>query len=164
MAITPPNGIAPSPTPLPVRGDRTTFSARVDAFMPWFTGAGLQQIYDWALNVYNNASYIYSQMWVVSSLVDSAMGAGLQNASNNAILATTAKTAAETARDEAVSAWTAAVATNPNLDAAVRLNPSTISADFVVPSFYNAVSTGPLLTIGRGVHVTVNKNGSWTII
>lgn len=51
---TPPPPITPVPTPAPQRGDRTTFSGRVDAFVTWLTNATaeFQAVAD---NVYNNA-------------------------------------------------------------------------------------------------------------
>lgn len=70
---------------------------------------------------------------------------------------------AEAARDAANAAWTAALAANPALDPVVRMNPSTITADLTIPSFYNAASTGPL-TIGEGVNVTINDNANWSIL
>jgi hypothetical protein len=52
---------------------------------------------------------------------------------------------------------------NLNLNSAVHMNPSTITTDTVIPSFYNAYSAGPL-TIGEGVSVTVNDDANWTIV
>src|SRR5690606_5772102 len=46
--------ITPVPTPAPQRGDRTTFSNRVDAFILWLTTA-VGQFAAIATNVYNNA-------------------------------------------------------------------------------------------------------------
>jgi hypothetical protein len=86
------------------------------------------------------------------------------DAASNAATATAAKTASETARDESVAAWTAALAANPDLDPAVRMNPSTIQTDTTIPSGYNAYSAGPFLTIGEGVTVTINDNANWSII
>lgn len=53
MATTPPS-ITPTPTPPPQRGDRATFSGRVDAFIMWLTTA-VAQFAAVATNVYNNA-------------------------------------------------------------------------------------------------------------
>jgi hypothetical protein len=83
--------------------------------------------------------------------------------------ATAAKIAAQTAQAEAQvagasaeAAWTAALAANPDLNPVVRMNPSTITVDTTIPSFYNAYSAGPL-TVGEGVEVTVNDDANWTI-
>ena len=54
MAITVPPAITPAPSPPPQRGDRTTFSTRVDALMLWLTTAGAQ-FSALATNVYDNA-------------------------------------------------------------------------------------------------------------
>lgn len=53
MPTTPPP-ITPVPTPVPQRGDRTTFSSRVDAFIVWLINA-VTQFGAVATNVYNNA-------------------------------------------------------------------------------------------------------------
>lgn len=52
---TPPPVITPVPTPAPQRGDRATFSDRVDAFVSWLeiAGAEFQAVAD---NVYSNAT------------------------------------------------------------------------------------------------------------
>lgn len=73
------------------------------------------------------------------------------------------KIAAQAAAVSAQAAWTAALAANPDLDPAVRMNPSTLSADLTIPSFYNAYSAGPL-TIGESVSVTLNDNSNWSIL
>lgn len=59
MAITPPPGYTPAPTPHPVRNDRTTFSDRVDAFNTWFISA-IGQVAAMVANAYNNALEAYS--------------------------------------------------------------------------------------------------------
>lgn len=54
MPTTPPP-IDPVPTPVPQRGDRTTFSSRVDAFIVWLINA-VTQFGAVATNVFNNAA------------------------------------------------------------------------------------------------------------
>lgn len=58
MAQTSPPAITGSPT-APQRGDRTTFSARVDAFVTWLA-ASVAQFGALATNVYNNAVDAYA--------------------------------------------------------------------------------------------------------
>ncbi len=65
--------------------------------------------------------------------------------------------------NSAQAAWSAALAANPDLNPAFRMNPSTILTDVAVASGYNAVSAGPL-TIGEGVTVTLNDNSNWSIV
>ena len=55
MTITTPPTIDPVPSPAPQRGDRTTFSSRVDAFVTWLSAA-VAQFGALATNVYNNAT------------------------------------------------------------------------------------------------------------
>ena len=59
MAATAPPGVTAAPTPYPVRSDRTTFSARVDAFVTWLVAA-IAQLVALASNVYNNALDAYA--------------------------------------------------------------------------------------------------------
>jgi hypothetical protein len=69
---------------------------------------------------------------------------------------------ADTAKLDVAQAWTASqdfVSTN----ALIRMNPSTLTEDVTIPSYYNAFSAGPL-TIGLGSTVTVNDNANWSII
>lgn len=85
------------------------------------------------------------------------------SAAASAAAAQTAKTGAEAAQAGAEAAWTAALAANPDLNPAVRMNPSTIATDTTIPSGYNAYSAGPL-TVGEGAVVTVNDNATWSIL
>lgn len=59
MAQTAPPAITAAPTPAPQRNDRTTFSARVDAFVTWLIAA-VAQFAAVATNVYNNAVDAYN--------------------------------------------------------------------------------------------------------
>lgn len=54
MAATPPPSVTPVPTPVPVRGDRSTFSARLDAFITWLA-TGVTQLAALVANCYANA-------------------------------------------------------------------------------------------------------------
>jgi hypothetical protein len=57
----------------------------------------------------------------------------------------------------------AALAANPDLNPAVRQNPSTITTDITIATGYNAYSAGPL-TIGENVTVTLNETSNWSIL
>ena len=59
MATTAPPTITAAPTPAPQRNDRTTFSARVDAFVTWLIAA-VAEFSALATNVYDNAVDAYS--------------------------------------------------------------------------------------------------------
>lgn len=70
---------------------------------------------------------------------------------------------ADAAAASAAAAWTAALAANPDLNPAVRQNPSTLTAALTIATGYNAYSAGPL-TIGEGVSVTLNETSNWSIL
>jgi hypothetical protein len=71
--------------------------------------------------------------------------------------------AAQAAATEAAAAWAAALAANPDLNPAVRMNPSTITEDLTIPTGYNAYSAGPL-TVGDGVEVTLEDHSNWSVL
>jgi hypothetical protein len=86
MAATPPPGYTPPPADLPQRGDRATFSNRVDAWVTWFSTVILTQLAAMIANAYANALDAYAS---------AADALGHKNA------AQAAQTAAENARDAA---------------------------------------------------------------
>lgn len=55
MSATPPPGYTPPPADLPQRGDRATFSNRVDAWVTWFSTVILTQLAAMIANAYTNA-------------------------------------------------------------------------------------------------------------
>ncbi len=59
MSQTTPPSITPAPTPAPSRGDKSTFSNRVDAFVTWLITA-VTEFGNVATNVYNNAVDAYN--------------------------------------------------------------------------------------------------------
>lgn len=73
MATQPP-GITPTPTPAPQRGDRATFSSRVDAFIMWLTTA-VGQFSAVATNVYNNAVEAFQSATSANASAQTAMSA-----------------------------------------------------------------------------------------
>lgn len=105
------------------------------------------------------------------SAASAAAASGSQsNATAQAVIATAQaaladadRVAAEAAKVAAEAAWTAALAANPDLNPAIRMNPSTLHADLTIPAGYSAYSAAPL-TIGEGVNVTIEDFAEWTII
>lgn len=77
MAQTPPPVITPTPTPAPQRGDRATFSGRVDAFIMWLTTA-VGQFAALSTNVYNNAVDAFNS--AVNAATSAANAASQANA------------------------------------------------------------------------------------
>lgn len=84
MAATPPPGYTPPPADLPQRGDRATFSNRVDAWVTWFSTVILTQLAAIVANAYANA---------LDAAASSTAALGYRDTAN------TAATAAQTARD-----------------------------------------------------------------
>lgn len=48
-------------------------------------------------------------------------------------------------------------------NAAIRINPTVIRSDVIIPSGFNGVSAGPI-TIDNGCTVTVPDGSTWTIV
>lgn len=92
--VTPPT-ITPAPTPAPQRGDRATFSSRVDAFVLWLTSA-VAEFSAVATNVYNNALEAYNSATSAAANAGSALAskdsaaASAASATNSALVATNA--------------------------------------------------------------------------
>lgn len=84
-------------------------------------------------------------------------------ASNSAAEATTKALEAAINKELAAAAWTAALAANPDLNPAIRMNPSAIHTDTTIPAGYNAVSVGPI-EIATSTHFTVSQGAHWTVI
>jgi hypothetical protein len=78
-------------------------------------------------------------------------------------VALSASSAANISAGTAQAAWAAALAANPDLNPAFRMNPSTLTADLTIASGYNALSAGPL-TIAEGTTITVLPNARWNIV
>lgn len=81
-----------------------------------------------------------------------------------AVQVTAATTQAVRAEDAAVNAeeWAGlAASTTPN--AAIRINPRTITESVAVASGYNGLSAGPI-AIGDGVTITIGDNATWSIV
>ena len=121
MARTTPPGIDPVPTPPIQRGDRATFSSRVDAFILWLVNA-VTQFQATATNVYNNA-------------VDA-----FQSATGAATSATNASTSATNAGNSATAAGNSATAAAGSATAAGN------SATAAATSASNAASSATGLT------------------
>jgi hypothetical protein len=71
MSQTSPTPITAAPTPAPQRNDRTTFSARVDAFVTWLIAA-VTEFNSIATNVYNNAVDAYNNAVAASASATAA--------------------------------------------------------------------------------------------
>ncbi len=93
----------------------------------------------------------------------SAAAASATAASGSATSASNSASAASVSASDAAAAWTAAIASTPDLNPAIRMNPKTVTANLTIPTGYNAYSAGPL-EIADGVTVTLNDNSTWSIL
>lgn len=88
MAAQTPPPITPVPTPVPQRGDRATFSSRVDAFVTWLINA-VTQFSAVATNVYNNAVDAFNSATSATSAASAAQAAAQSAAATPSTAATT---------------------------------------------------------------------------
>lgn len=104
MAQTAPPSISASPT-APQRGDRTTFSARVDAFVTWLAAA-VTQFAAVATNVYNNAVDAYNSAVAGAASAVAALGsANAASATSAALVISGAAAVAAAAAIAGAAAW-----------------------------------------------------------
>ena len=147
MAQTPPPSIDPVPTPAIQRGDRATFSSRVDAFIMWLVNA-VTQFRAVATNVYNNAVDAFQ----------SAAGAATSatNAGNSATAAnTSANNAASSANSASTSATNAANSASDSANSALALTATSTTSNtlntgnktFTVQSGKQFVVNGPITAV-----------------
>lgn len=73
MAIEPPPSYTAPPADLPIRGDRATFSNRVDAWVTWFSTVILVQLAAMIANAYNNALEAFN--WATQAIAAAAAAA-----------------------------------------------------------------------------------------
>lgn len=147
--------ISALPTP-PTRSDPATFAARGDAFLSALPAFGTEAN---ALQADVNAKQLAAAASATAAQADRVLAQAAQAAVAAQSPAANAAAAAASAAAAAVYA-SQAQATNP--DSPIRLNPRKITADFTVPSAYNASSAGPL-AIADGITVTVQDNATWSI-
>lgn len=103
MPITTPPTIDPTPSPAPVRSERSTFSGRVDAFVTWL-GTGVTQIYNVAVNCYNNATEAYSNAVSAAAQAATATAQAIISTAKAAEAAASALTALNAPGTNATSA------------------------------------------------------------
>jgi hypothetical protein len=153
--------MTPLATP-PSRSDPANFAARADTLfgaLPNFvTEANALQD-----DIEARQADVTAKQDSVLTATTAAFAAGLANAATNAATANTKAIEAAASASDAQAAWTAALAANPDLNPAIRMNPSTIATDTTVPSGYNAYSAGPL-TIAESTTVTIQDHAQWSII
>jgi len=140
MPITTPPTIDPTPSPAPVRSERSTFSGRVDAFVTWL-GTGVMQFNNVASNCYNNAIEAYNN--AVSAATQAATAAAQAGIST-----TQAGISAAKAAEAAASAQTA-------LNAPGTSATSATTETFGAGSKTLTIQTGKLFV--PGMHVIAAK-------
>lgn len=101
MARTPPPPLDPFNEPAPQRGDRATFSERVDAFVMWLV-TGVTQFAAVATNVFNNAVDAFTSATSAAQDASNASGSAVAaaNSATNAANAATGLTASSTSSND----------------------------------------------------------------
>lgn len=150
MARTTPPGIDPVPTPPIQRGDRATFSSRVDAFILWLVNA-VTQFGSLATNVYNNAVDAFQS---ATSAGTSATNAST-SAANSAGSATAASNSATAAAGSATAAATSATASAASAVALTSTSTTANTLDtgnktFVTQAGKQFVVNGPITAVDAG--------------
>ena len=118
MSATPPPGYTPPPADLPQRGDRATFSNRVDAWVTWFSTVILTQLAAMVANAYANAldAFASATSAIGAKTASEAARDAAQGYRDTALTyrdaAQAAQVAAETARDAAQNYAAALTATS----------------------------------------------------
>lgn len=143
------------PTP-PSRQDPANFAARGDAFLSALPAFATEAN---ALQADVNAKQSAAATSASAAQADRLLCQAAATAVAAANPVTNAAAAAASAAQAAIYA-SQAQATNP--DSPIRLNPRSVTANFTVPSGYNAASAGPM-AIAEGVTVTVQDNATWSI-
>ncbi len=157
MSVPNPPSMTDAPSPAPTRADPSSFRSRGDAYHSWlvtWVNTQLPALIEW---VRLRANEVLG--WANAAQADRLLCQAAATAVAAESPVTNAAAAAASAAAAAVYA-SQAQATNP--DSPIRLNPNRITADFTVPSNYNAASVGPI-TVSEGVTVTVQDNAAWSI-
>ncbi|MFZ2998726.1 MAG: hypothetical protein WA071_00110 [Undibacterium umbellatum] len=102
MAATPPPVSVPPPVDVPKRGDRTTFSDRLDAFISWF-GPGFTNLAAMVANAYANAQTAFNSAGAASGFADNAQSSA-SLANDHKIAAGNSATAAAASAASAINA------------------------------------------------------------
>ncbi|MBC3920358.1 hypothetical protein H8L32_23040 [Undibacterium sp. CY18W] len=129
MPTTPPS-YTPPPANLPQRGDRTTFSNRVDAFISWL-GTGMTDMGALTANAYANALAAFNSATAASTSEG--------NAANSATTANTFKTAAA---DSATAAAASAAMANSAVNSPTYTDLSTSNLTIAVGTQTLTVASG----------------------
>lgn len=149
MAIEPVPPVAPVPTPLIQRGDRATFSDRVDIFVTWLEGAPVdfKALGD---NVLNNANEAFALAAAASGSASAAAGSATAASGSATAAAASAVTAGGYATAAATSATNAATSeTNAAASAAAA---AAMAAAFTGTSASS-------VTIGTGAKTFMTQTG-----
>ena len=154
MPTTPPT-IAALPTP-PSRSDSANFAARGDALMAALPGLVTQTNAATAATYQNATEALASANAAQADRITAAAAAAAVAAQSPAA------NAAAAAASAAAAAASAAQAQAVSPDSPVRLITRRIESNLVIPSAYNAGSTGPIAIVD-GITVTVQDFATWSI-
>lgn len=161
--------LTPAPTETPNRygGDPAAFDPAMQAWLIWEATRAAEDPAFLAWIDATSNTIVSNAASTAAAIASSAANVQSDRVLCEAARVTvTAQSPVTNAASAAASALAAAAyastaqATNP--DSPIRLNPRNITADFTVPSNYNASTAGPI-TVSPGVGVTVQDGATWSI-
>lgn len=156
MSQTVPPTITAPPSPAPQRGDRATFSARVDAFITWLIAA-VTQFAALASNVYSNAVDVYNNALAAQASANAAANSAASATTNGAAQVNLAANQVSLAQAQAQAAAASAItATNAPGTNATSLNSLSLAlgAKSLTIQTGKALSSGLFLIISRAADPT----------
>lgn len=158
MARVAPTSPTPAPTPAIQRGDRTTFSPRVDQTITYLTGAPAE-IYGLATNAYNNALDAFASATAANTSAGTA-GTAATNANTYAGQAMGYRDATLTARDVTLGYRDAAATSATNAEnSRLGADKKYLGAKSTFPTVDNQ---GAALTVGAWYFdITLNRARVW---
>lgn len=163
MATQPPT-ITPAPNPPPQRGDRTTFSSRVDAFLMWMAAAVAQfqqlatNVYDNAVEAFQNAAAAEASASLAASQAAAAQAVTGVAAFNPAKAYTAGEAAFSLINGQTYRRLTAGTsATNPAND---QTNWRLIAGNDINGAFAPVAVTGTVIDLSMGNYFTSTKGAN----
>lgn len=69
----------------------------------------------------------------------------------------------KTGEGDYVTAWVDGSLTYQTIASPIKLNPTTVSSNYIIPAGYNGMSAGPI-TVNDGITVTITDGSVWSVV